>query len=121
MSVRAGGSGERPRVALGIGLAGGAILALIACRSDPVLIGIEDGDASGVQAIGPHPGSDAASTNPPPVGVVGDAGSLDADFGPCFPDGGCPEGSACEVPDAEAGQAGPAECFASGGPHPPSP
>ena len=78
-------------------LAFGFVLAFAtACDAGTVLIGIAETPDTGVPSA--HP-SDAA---PPPIFDA----NFDADFGPCFPDGGCPTGFYCWTGDGSAPGAG---------------
>jgi hypothetical protein len=93
----------------------------VACRSDPVVIGIEI-DGGPIQVKGPPPpiGRDA-DIAPDASWAIGDAGFADADEGQCLPDAGCPPASICYYLVLEAGCPLPGECFASGGPAVPPP
>ena len=64
-----------------------------ACDAGTVLIGIAETPDTGVPSE--HPLSDAS---PPPIFDA----NFDADFGPCFPDGGCPMGFYCWMGDGSA-------------------
>ena len=92
------------RVAAFLAIAPCAALASVACGSEDVLIGIQDGqDASSSS-------NDAGGLGP----WTYDAAEFpDADLGPCLPDAGCPSGSSCVFPvDASCGAVG--ECLAGG-------
>jgi hypothetical protein len=97
----------------------------MACRADPVIIGIET-DGGLLQLSGPHPPSDHDADIAPDAWAtdawaIGDAGFEDADKGQCLPDAACPPASICYYLVLEAGCALPGECFASGGPAVPPP
>jgi hypothetical protein len=89
---------------------------VLACGSEAVIIGVEDGDA-GTPAAATAPTA-SASASAPPLGEP-DAGSNgttlidDAGFYPCSPDSGCPTDSVCEYP-IEAGCGAPGACFQNG-------
>jgi hypothetical protein len=112
---------------LGTSIATLVAVGLVACTSDAVIIGIEGdgGPTSPLTTPVKSPSSppleeDASGINLGTTSDVGDAGFVDADLGPCFPDAGCPVGSTCQY-SVEAGCGAPGECFAAGGPPFPPP
>ena len=92
-----------------------AIAGFVACESGDVLIGIQAGPLTGpTDAAAPTDSNYFAPWMPLSDG----SGSalVDADLGPCLPDGGCPVGTTCEYL-VDAGCGLPGECLSS----PPAP